>query len=87
MISGNTAVDATEAITRIVDALEDMELGDLFLLSMETLLISITMRILSIIITVILYGRMIEIYRASRSAACHPQAVRGHFGNPALASR
>ena len=33
-----------------------------FELSMETLLISITMRILSIIITVILYGRMIEIY-------------------------
>ena len=87
VISGNTAVDATEAITRIVDALEDMELGDLFLLSMETLLISITMRILSIIITVILYGRMIEIYRASRSAAFHPKAVRGHFGNPALASR
>ena len=33
------------------------------------------------------YGRMIEIYCASRSAACNPQAVRGHFGNPALASR
>ena len=33
VISGNTAVDATEAISRIVDALEDMELGDLFLLS------------------------------------------------------
>ena len=62
VISGNTAVDATEAISRIVDALEDMELGDLFLLSMETLLISVTMHILSIIITVILYGRMIEIY-------------------------
>ena len=61
VISGNTAVDASEAITRIVDALEDMELGDLFLLSMETLLISITMRILSIIITVILYGRMIAV--------------------------
>ena len=64
-----------------------MELGDLFLLSMETMLISVTMHILSIIITVILYGRMIEIYRASRSAAFHPKAVRGHFGNPALASR
>lgn len=87
VISGNTAVDASEAVARIVDALEDMELGDLFLLSMETMLISITMRILSIIITVILYGRMIEIYRASRSAAFHPKAVRGHFGNPALASR
>lgn len=47
VISGNTAVDATEAITRIVDALEDMELGDLFLLSMETMLISVTMHILS----------------------------------------
>lgn len=44
------------------DALEDMELGDLFLLSMETMLISVTMHILSIIITVILFGRMIEIY-------------------------
>ena len=44
VISGNTAVDATEAITRIVDALEDMELGDLFLLSMETMLISVTIR-------------------------------------------
>ena len=54
---------------------------------METLLISLTMSILSVIITVIMYGRMIEIYRASRSAAFHPKAVRGHFGNPALASR
>ena len=34
-----------------------------------------------------IYGRMIEVYRASRSAAFHPQAVCGHFGNPALASR
>lgn len=32
-------------------------------------------------------GSMIETYRASRSAAFHPKAVRGHFGNPALASR
>lgn len=28
-----------------------------------------------------------DYYCASRSAAFHPQAVRGHFGNPALASR
>ena len=28
-----------------------------------------------------------EMYRASRSAAFHPKAVCGHFGNPALASR
>jgi len=42
---------------------------------------------LYICIFIVIYGRMIEIYRASRSAACNPQAVRGHFGNPALASR
>ena len=62
VISGNTAVDATEAISRIVDALEDMEVGELFLLALETMLISMTMKILSVAITVILYGRMIEIY-------------------------
>ena len=28
-----------------------------------------------------------DFYRASRSAAFHPKAARGHFGNPALASR
>ena len=28
-----------------------------------------------------------ELFRASRSAAFHPKAVCGHFGNPALASR
>ena len=61
IISGGTAIDGS-ALTNIQGQLEDMELGDLFLLSMETLLISITMRILSIIITVILYGRTIEIY-------------------------
>ena len=79
VISGNTAVDATEAISRIVDALEDMELGDLFLLSMETMLISVTMHILSIIITVILFGRMIEIYLY---AACVvvPNAAGGGNG-------
>ena len=42
---------------------------------------------LTICIFLVIYGRMIEVYCASRSAACNPQAVRGHFGNPALASR
>jgi len=40
------------------------------------------MSALAIIIFVIVYGRMIEIYCASRSAAFHPKAVCGHFGNP-----
>ncbi len=33
------------------------------------------------------HGCMLKVCCASRSAAFHPQAVRGHFGNPALASR
>ena len=62
VISGSTAVDASAAIATLTESLEDMEIGELFLLAMETLLISITMSILSVIITVIMYGRMIEIY-------------------------
>ena len=62
VISGSTAVDASAAIATLTESLEDMEIGELVLLAMETLLISLTMSILSVIITVIMYGRMIEIY-------------------------
>lgn len=62
VISGSTAVDASAAIATLTESLEDMEIGEMFLLAMETLLISLTMSILSVIITVIMYGRMIEIY-------------------------
>lgn len=61
-ISGSTAIDAAAAMQDLLDMLEDMEVGELFLLSLETMLISITMKILSVIITVVMYGRMIEIY-------------------------
>lgn len=79
LIAGSTAVDAS--------ALETMELGSLFGLFMQCMVVQFTIKALSVVIFVIVYGRMIEIYRASRSAAFHPKAVRGHFGNPALASR
>ena len=62
VISGSTAVDASAAIATLTESLDEMEIGELFLLAMETLLISLTMSILSVIITVIMYGRMIEIY-------------------------
>ena len=62
VISGSTAVDASAAVATLTESLEKMEIGELFLLAMETLLISLTMSILSVIITVVLYGRMIEIY-------------------------
>lgn len=62
VISGTTEIDATSAIEGLIETMEEMEVGELFLLALETMLISLTMKILSIIITVVLYGRMIEIY-------------------------
>lgn len=62
VISGTTEIDATSAIEGLLETMEEMEVGELFLLVLETMLISLTMKILSIIITVVLYGRMIEIY-------------------------
>jgi len=87
VIGGDTNIDVAEALAAMQEGLEDMEIPELLLLVLETSLVSLCMKIMSVLITVILYGRMIEIYRASRSAAFHPKAVRGHFGNPALASR
>lgn len=62
VISGTTEINAASAIEGLMETMEDMEVGELFLLALETMLISLTMKILSIIITVVLYGRMIEIY-------------------------
>ena len=87
VISSDTAINIDTMITTMETAMESMEIGGLVILALETMLVSLCMKVISVFITVILYGRMIEIYRASRSAAFHPKAVRGHFGNPALASR
>lgn len=62
VITGQTEIDAATVVNNLVNSLQGMGIGELFLLSMEVMLISITMSILSVIITVILYGRMIEIY-------------------------
>ena len=87
-ISGSTSLDVQATLTSMFNSqIDSMGIGELIGLGMETMIISLCMKIMSVLITVILYGRMIEIYRASRSAAFHPKAVRGHFGNPALASR
>jgi hypothetical protein len=42
--------------------LDTMEIGELIGLGMETMAVSFAMKIMSVLITVILYGRMIEIY-------------------------
>ena len=62
VIAGNTAIDAASTMQQIVDSLEGMEIGELFMLASEILLLSLAVKLMSVAITVILYGRMIEIY-------------------------
>ena len=86
LIQGSTEI-TPDMMADMETQLEAMELGPLLGLWLQSFFVGFTMIALNIVIFVIVYGRMIEIYRASRSAAFHPKAVRGHFGNPALASR
>ena len=60
VIGGETSIDAAEALASMQDGLEAMEIPELLLLVMETSLVSLCMKIMSVLITVILYGRMIE---------------------------
>lgn len=85
IINGN--LDVAASLADLETQLQAMGIWELIGLWLETNIINLCMWILSIVIFVIVYGRMIEIYCASRSAAFHPKAVCGHFGNPALASR
>lgn len=62
VLNGDTAIDISEAIADIETTMETMEIGDLVVLALETLIVSFGMKIMSVVITVIMYGRMIEIY-------------------------
>ena len=62
VISSDTSMDISSTISAMGDKLKDMEIPELLLLSIETGLVSLSMKIMSIFITVVIYGRMIEIY-------------------------
>ena len=62
VISGSTNIDVAAALASMQSGLDAMEIPELLLLVMETSLVSLCMKIMSVLITVILYGRMIEIY-------------------------
>lgn len=76
IISADTAVDAS-ALEAMEDTLNAMDLGPLLGLFLQTLIVQITMSALSIVIFVIVYGRMVEIYLMT-SLAPIPFAT---FGN------
>ena len=63
VINANATLDVEAAlITLFNNSVASMEIGELLALGMETMIISFGMEIISVIITVILFGRMIEIY-------------------------
>jgi hypothetical protein len=60
VIHGGTAIDINAAIASM--NLESYGIPELLLLMLETFIVSFCLRIMGVVITVILYGRMIEIY-------------------------
>ena len=60
IIRGNTAIDISSLSMQA--AMATMAIGELVTLALETLVVSWCLKILSVVITVIMYGRMIEIY-------------------------
>lgn len=89
-ISHDTHIDISSALTNLGATMDGMGIGDLMLLVLETALVSMAMNIVGIIITVILYGRMIEIY-ITTSVAPIPFATMtnrewGSIGNNYLKS-
>ena len=69
VISSDTAINIDTMISTMETAMESMEIGELVILALETMLVSLCMKIISVFITVILYGRMIEIYLYSSVGA------------------
>ena len=90
LINSNTNIDISSALSTMQAGYQTMDIPELLLLVMETTIVSLGMKIMSVLITVILYGRMIEIYLYC-SLAPIPFATMtnhewGHMGNNYLRS-
>lgn len=62
VINGSTSIDVEATLATMRSGFEAMEIPELLLLTVETMLIGFCMKIMAILITVIVYGRIIEIY-------------------------
>ena len=76
LISGSTAITAAD-LDAVRDSLEAMEFGELLGLFLETFIMKFMMMILSALVFVIIYARMIEIYLMT-SLAPIPLATLGN---------
>lgn len=62
VITNSTTVDWSSQIATMVTNMDSLDIGELATLAVESMLVSVCMKILSVVITVIVYGRMVEIY-------------------------
>ena len=63
IVSGSTTIDVTDTLKTMFDSqIDTMGIGELIGLGIETMIVSLCMKIISLLITVMLFGRMIEIY-------------------------
>ena len=62
VIGSDTSIDIAATIDSFNTAMETMEVPELLALTLETAIVSLCMKIISLLITVVLVGRMIEIY-------------------------
>lgn len=62
VIGSDTAINTDQVIAQMQAEMLTMDVGELLQLSLETMIVSMCMKIISILITVVMYGRMIEIY-------------------------
>ncbi|MFT8888988.1 MAG: CD0415/CD1112 family protein [Ethanoligenens sp.] len=69
VITGTVSTDFTATMTQLVNQLNSMDLGPLLGLYVEVLIVRVSIYILEIVILLIVYGRMIEIYLYSSIGA------------------
>ncbi len=62
VISSDTTINIMKMQNQMVEDLKTMEIGEMMSLALETFLVTFCLRILSVVITVVLYIRMVEIY-------------------------
>ena len=90
IISGDLALGSADMMDALLEQLEAMSIGDLFVLFFQVQIVGLLMEIMAIIVTIIVWGRMIEIYLVS-SIAPIPLATMinrewGQIGNNYLKS-
>ena len=81
IITADTSIDLDTVIPDLAGQLEAMEVGSLLGLWLQSIIVSISLRVLALLIMLITFGRMIEIYFVSSIAPIPMAAMMGReFG-------